>query len=160
MLERHAKLLLRAAEDRVVQSLRECPQDARVVPDDWPLPDAWEDYKYNMQREEFLDFDVLADLVELTCQGITMEMDDGDKVIVWLGDGGIDEWWSGSSFPEDDPDPIPLGCTVDEFVAGRLLNNIKFRAEDEALLVDPDEARNEARAKEEWEADERQRNGE
>ncbi len=77
---------------RVVADLKALPRECRPVGDDWPRPDFWEDFKYQVQREEFLDFDTYKETVLATCAGPLDDLRDTGRGLMWLFTSAFNDW--------------------------------------------------------------------
>ncbi|MBL8964592.1 MAG: hypothetical protein KF787_03190 [Phycisphaeraceae bacterium] len=118
----------------VVKDIKNTPPSARMCSEDWPLPDAWEDFKYQVQREEFMDFEVFEDMVRMTCLSAADRIDPTVRAMLWLFSPAFYKWdCSDHSMPPDEDVLAGVGEEV--------YQRVSSLADEEELVLDPDEER-------------------
>lgn len=113
--------------DQVVQIIQELPDDCRQSGDDSVLEDVWEEFKYQVQRDESVMFGAYESTITAICQGVVQKLPQHEQNLLWLVSDGYFKW--------DEPDE-PFDKTED--VVSELYRRVCTRAADEDLKRDPD----------------------
>ena len=114
--------------DSIVQIVQELPEDCRQSGEDSALADVWEEFKYQVQREESVMFAAYEDTITAICQNLIEKLPKHELDLLWLvTDGYFD--WDEQAGP---PDKV-------EYVVNELYSRVSTLASDEDLKYDPDE---------------------
>jgi len=120
--ERYAELVSEVA-DRV----KSIPDSAKQCGDDSASPDLWEEFKYEMQEERSLSFNLYEDHIEGLCDVLAEDLPPTEVKLLWfVSDGYLD--WIEDGFPD-------LG-QLREAVSRELYSRVCGRATDEPLHPD------------------------
>jgi|SRR5215831_339358 len=114
--------------DRVVQMIQGLPADCRQSGDDSVLEDVWEEFKYQVQRQESVVFEVYEDTITALCQKVVEGLPQHERDLLWLASDGYFDW------DEQDGSPDKTNDVVAE-----LYRRVCTRASDEDLKIDPEE---------------------
>jgi hypothetical protein len=118
----------------VVNDIKSFPREARLSGDDSGLESFWEEFKYQVQREESHCFEVYVETFERQCQFVVEELPRDEQGLLWLRSDG---YWD-CDFQADYEGKIPYGDTITEAVARELYRRVVEIAENEELKFDPD----------------------
>ena len=91
------------------------------------LADVWEEFKYQIQREESCLMEAYEKTISTLCQQLVKELPQHELDLLWLWSEGYYNWH------EDEEPPAKEEDVVTEFY-GRVCS----RAGDEELIQDPD----------------------
>ena len=114
--------------DRVVHMVQELPTECRQSGNDSGLGDVWEEFKYQVQREESVMFGAYADPITAMCQNLVEKLPQHEQDLLWLVSQGYFDW------NEEDASPDKTADVVNE-----LYCHICSRASDEDLATTPDD---------------------
>jgi len=115
----------------VIADTKALPPDCRQSGDDSRLANVWEEFKYQLQREESVLFEAYEETIRQLCarQVDTLKPDQQGLLWVW-SDAYLD--WS------EDDNSIPYGQVVDEAIVNTVYERICKVASNESLEIDPD----------------------
>jgi hypothetical protein len=137
---RHVERIVKATYDRLVRTviahIKALPDKCRQSGDESDLKDVWEEFKYQLQREEFGSFDLYEQTIQDMCDRIVAELDPGHQELLWLWSEAFDRW-------DDDKDEINF--PVAQTLSSELNDRVCSIACDEELAIDPDEERDRER---------------
>jgi len=122
---------------KVIGMVKAFPEDARGSGDDSVLADVWEEFKYQMQREEFSSFGAYEESIQGVCDGLVDELDRSQQALPRL--------WIPASFSWDEEEDLPHGDPISDALKGELYLRVCNIANDEELAIDPDEERDQER---------------
>src|SRR5579872_6705625 len=130
--------LVEAAYDglvrQVIADVRTLPDSFRQSGDDSKLKDVWEEFKYQIQREQSFAFDAYSQLILDLCERRVESILEEQQQLLWLwSDGYLDLWADEGEVSLDDLQPTA--------VAKELYDRVCNAAGSEELAVDPDEER-------------------
>jgi hypothetical protein len=128
-----------AYRDEVVTIIKHLPPDSRLSGDDSGLDDVWEEFKYQVQREESGMFDLYVETIERFCEDLAKKLPDHELELLWL--------YTDAYFDDDDEGP-PTRDELIEGVTHELYGKVLETASNEDLTFDPDEERQVAAFKE------------
>lgn len=142
---RHVQEILQELLDRcealAIQTIKDFPEEARASGDDSVLDSFWEEFKYQVQREQFVCFDVYEESVRAVCRGVATELPHELRRILWL--------WTDAYFDAEEDDNektmIPADNLIEEVLEQELYTRVVGIAETEELKVDPDVERDRER---------------
>lgn len=123
----------RAYIDQVVNTIRTLPHDCRQSGDDSALANVWEEFKYQVQREESGMFEAYVQTVQDICNRLLTDVPDNELEVLWLD--------SDAHFDYDDEQGSPSRDDMLEGTCRELYQKVLNRAADEELEVDPEEQR-------------------
>lgn len=107
------------------------------------LTSFWEEFKFQMQREESVAFDLCERTVRGICRGLIEELDQAQQAILWEDSDERFNW------PEEGE--VPFGYPVTSALENALYHRVCLAAEQEELEFDPSEEWDRARLEEDWE---------
>ena len=120
-----------AYRDEVVGIIKSLPPESRQSGDDSGLDDVWEEFKFQVQREESVTFDLYAETIEAFCKDVAKNLPDHELELLWLD--------SATYFDhDDDHGPAARG----ELIAGvtqEIYGKVLEMANNEELKFDHDE---------------------
>lgn len=125
----------------ILQSIKKFPKSARSSGDDSVLNSVWEEFKYQVQREQSFAFDVYESSIRSVCRGVVDEMPQDERALLWLFTEAWLDW--------DEEAVIPHGSMIDQALEDSFCQQIVEHAENEPLKHDPDEE-----SDDDWEDDE------
>ncbi len=114
--------------ERVVHMVQDLPADCRQSGNDSVLGDVWEEFKYQVQREESVMFGAYADTITAICQNLVEKLPQHEQDLLWLVSEGYFDWH------EKDGPPDKAADVVNE-----LYCRVCSRASDEDLATTPDD---------------------
>lgn len=116
----------------IIADIKALPEDCRQSGDS-VLANVWEEFKYQVQREESVFFEAYQQTIRAICANKVSKLDSVYQGLLWLWSDGY--WdWSG----EDEVSEIPFGDTVEEALEQELYQLVINIAADEKLAVDPE----------------------
>src|SRR5437879_6817783 len=84
--------------DEVIEKIRGLGPECRQSGDDSPLKDVWEEFKYQVQREESGAFEAYVETIKAICHSLVESFPQHELQLLWLdADGYFDH--------DDDRDP-------------------------------------------------------
>jgi len=113
--------------DQIVQMVQELPDDCRQSGDDSVLEDAWEEFKYQVQRDESAMFGAYESTITAICLKVVEKLPQHEQDLLWLVSDGYFNWDEQGESPDKDED-----------VVNELYRRVCARASDEDLKRDPD----------------------
>ncbi|MDO9119809.1 MAG: hypothetical protein Q7U39_17765 [Nitrospira sp.] len=113
--------------DRIVQMVRDLPDDCRQSGDDSVLEDVWEEFKCQVQRDESAVFGAYEGTISAICQKLVDTLPQHEQDLLWQVSDGYFNW---------DEHSGPPSKTAD--VVNELYSRVCTRASDEDLKRDPD----------------------
>lgn len=113
---------------RIVQMVQALPADCRQSGDDSVLADVWEEFKYQVQRDESAVFGAYEDTITALCQKLIEGLPQHEQDLLWLQSEGYFNW--------NEQDELPVKA---DDVATELYRRVCTRASDEDLKIDPDD---------------------
>lgn len=117
--ERYAQLVSEIA-DRVKRLPDSCKQSG----DDSEFPDVWEEFKYEIQEEQSVLFNLYEDHIQGLCDGLTEALLPTEIKVLWLGSDGYLDWVE---------DGFPDLSQLHQDVSRELYSRVCGRATDEPL---------------------------
>jgi len=134
-----AELRYEALVNEAVSDFKKFPKECRLLNNG--LQDFWEEFKYQMQRDESVHFEVYEETIHTYCRSTVETLKDDDLSVLWTG---TDEYF----YKADEVPPFPTGAETHDAIEEEFYTRICNRANDEPLLHDPDEERDRARFEE------------
>jgi hypothetical protein len=128
----------------VIADIKGLPEGSKQSGDDSGLKDVWEEFKYQMQREQSAVFDLYEEVIEGICSRLVGELDRERRLLLWLWSDGFFDWWGAK-------DEASVEDFDDEAITKELYNRLCDVAEREELAFDPDEERDRERYEEDME---------
>jgi hypothetical protein len=126
---------------QVIADIKALPDSCRQSGDDSKLRNVWEEFKYQVQREEFVMFDAYAQTIQDICTKRLHAVERDRQQLLWLWtDEYLDVW--------TDQDEVSLDDWVAEDITAELYRRVEHVAVNEDLEVDPDEERDRERYEE------------
>lgn len=122
----------------VIADIKSLPETHREQYVDSKFKDVWEEYKYQVQREQSFFFTLYEDTVGGLCNFQIENLDREVKGILWLWSNTYYDWNS-----EEYPDIWDV--VLDEDITKELHDRVRAFAGDEEWVIDPDEARDRER---------------
>lgn len=113
-----------------IADVKALPEKCRQSGDDSKLKDVWEEFKYQIQREQSGMFELYEEVILGICARVVANLDRERQQLLWL--------WSEAYYDWDDEEDV-MPCDVTEPVAREVYERLCSAAENEDLLVDPDE---------------------
>ena len=117
---------------KLIAHLKELPDNCRQSGDDSMLKDVWEEFKYQVQREEFAMFEFYEATIQDICARMVAALDWDRQQLLWLWSEGYYRWTE---------DEIPWGEIANGHVADELYDRLYSAASNEDLAIDPDAER-------------------
>ncbi len=114
--------------DRIVQMVQRLPADCRQSGDDSVFEDVWEEFKYQVQRDESAMFGAYEDTISAVCLKVVEKLPRHKQDMLWLLSDGYFNWEENNGAPDKAND-----------VVNELYRRICDRASDEDLKRDPDD---------------------
>lgn len=131
--------LVRQTYDRLAQQAIEVfknyPKNSRMSGDDSVLENVWEEYKYQLQREQGFFFQLYEDEIEQVCDELISKLPDELCMLLWIWTRELDSAWS------DEGEEVSFKTFQRCAVVQKLAQSVADVAMNEDLLVDPDEER-------------------
>jgi hypothetical protein len=122
---------------QVIADIKALPDSCRQSGDDSKLKDVWEEYKYQIQREEFLSFELYVHVIRGICATRVQELERDRQQLLWLWtEGYLDLWVRADKVSLDDWNPDAIAA-----VEAELYDRVANIAVNEEFEVDPDEER-------------------
>src|ERR1700722_13667063 len=115
---------------QVIAVIKALPDRCRQSGDDSVLKDVWEEFKYQLQREESVFFDAHETTIRDFCGSFVAGLDRERQGLLWLWSEGYCRW------TEND---IPWGDAVQEAVTQEVYDRVRDIANNENLAADPDD---------------------
>jgi hypothetical protein len=135
------KTMYDALVGQVIADIKALPDSCRQSGDDSKLKDVWEEYKYQVQRDESGMFELYVQVIRDICTRRVRGVERDRQQLLWLWtEGFLDLWGDKEEVSLDDWDP--------EAIAAKLYECISDVAGNEELEVDPDEERDRERYEE------------
>jgi hypothetical protein len=116
----------------IVADIRALPSDLRLSGDDSRLENVWEEFKYQLQREDSVFFEAYEFEFRRLCRQRVDALGWPLMLLLWCWTDGIAEW-------EEESSPNPDEVASD--VAEELYKQICAAADEEELDIDPDDPR-------------------
>ncbi len=132
--------------ETVITDIKSLPDNCRQSGDDSKLKDVWEEFKYEIQREQSILFFAYEDTIQRICARQVAELDRERQQLLWLWSDGYYDW-------NDEDDKIPWGEMVTDALAKELYDRVCSVANNEELAIDPDEERDRERHEEDMRLD-------
>lgn len=136
--ERVAKAMYSKLVEKVIAEIKALPENCRQSGDDSVLKDVWEEFKYQFQREHSVVFAAYEDTIQRMCAGYISELDREQQQLLWIWSKAYFHW-------DDEDDEMPWGDFVKGDVAQELYDRVCDVANNEELVVDPDDERDRER---------------
>jgi hypothetical protein len=140
-------LIEQLAKDTYTRLAKQVIQKIKALKNDTTengLENAWEEYKYQIQREQGPFFEAYEQTILDLCDDLIAELPIELNKLLWIWTREFDQTW-----PNDQDE-----ATFDEWqssdVAKELSNRVADVAINEQLLIDPDEERDRERHEEDW----------
>lgn len=131
-----------AYRDEVVRIIKALPPDCRQSGDDLGLEDVWEEFKFQVQREESFTFDLYVETIESLCRDLVKTLPDHERQLLWFDSEGY--------FDADEDAAPPRGDELIDGLAQELYRRVLELASNEKLTFDPDEERQAAAYQEDF----------
>jgi hypothetical protein len=122
----------------VIDDIKGLPDGSRQSGDDSMLKDVWEEFKYQIQREQSYVFDLYEEVIQDICTRRVAGIDRDKKKLLWLWSDGYGKTWV-------DKDKVSLDDVEEEAIAEELYDRLQAAAENEELAIDPDVERDRER---------------
>jgi hypothetical protein len=117
---------------KVIADIKALPDNCRQSGDDSSLKDVWEEFKYQVQREESGMFAMYEDVIRDICDRQITGLDREQRQLLWLWSEGYSNAWV-------DKDEVSIEDLEDEPAAKELYDRVCSVAESEELAIDPDD---------------------
>ena len=127
---------------RVIADIKALPEGCRLSGDDSVLANVWEEFKYQVQREQSVLFEVYEETIRGLCAAALNGLNAQQKGLLWLWSDGWLDWWCKC---DTENGAIPEGDPNDQAIEAELYNRVCAAASEEALTVDPDVERDQER---------------
>lgn len=128
-LQLHRQLIIELA-DQVVRAVQAMPQDSRQSGDDSRLDDVWEEYKDQVQHEQYVMFDLYEYEIRRLCIVVLDGISEIERRFLWL-------WGEGYDRQDDERhDGITLEDWRPESVVDELFSEVNAVAVNEPLSCD------------------------
>lgn len=113
----------------VIADIKALPDSFRQSPDDMGLDSVWEEFKYQVQREESITFEAFEFEIRLLCARRVDALEFSTRFLLWCWSDGIVEW------DEDQPPPLD---EIPRYATDEVYRRVCEFADDEELKSDPD----------------------
>ena len=123
---------------QVVADVKALPDSCRQSGDDSKLKDVWEEYKYQIQRDESGMFDLYVQTIQAICTRRVEGVERDLQQLLWLWTEGYLDLWVGR-------DELSLDDWIPDAIVAELYDRVSDVAGNEELEVDPDEERDRER---------------
>jgi hypothetical protein len=120
-----------AYRDDVIKALKILPPEGSLSGDDSGLDDVWEEFKYQVQREESGMFDLYVETIEGVCADLAGKLPNHELELLWLQ--------TEAYFNHDEDDEPRTRDELVEDVGHELYGRVLENAGDQELRFDPDE---------------------
>ncbi|HEX3149654.1 MAG TPA: hypothetical protein VHR66_16380 [Gemmataceae bacterium] len=118
---------------KVIAEIKELPGNCRQSGDS-RLKDVWEEFKYQKQRDQSIFFELFEEAIRDICARHGEVLDREQQGLLWLWSEGYVDW-------DEEDGEIPWGYPVQESIVKEIYRRVCNIANNEELLVDPDEER-------------------
>src|SRR5262245_50759121 len=116
---------------QVLADIKSLPDGCRQSGDDSKLKDVWEEYKYQIQRDESGMFDLYVQVIRDICARRVQSVERDQQQLLWLWTEGYLDLWA-------DKEEVALDDWNPEAIAAELYERVSDVAGNEELEVDPD----------------------
>ncbi len=136
------------AEAAFAELARKVADEVRALPKEScigfspQLTTFWEEFKYQVQREESVAFDLCEDAVRLICRCRVQELDREQLTLIWAA--------SDARFDRADEIEVGFDGAAVEALENELYARVYSIADTEELAADPDEERDRERLEEDF----------
>jgi len=131
-----------AVVKKVIAEIKALPDNCRQSGDDSCLKDVWEEFKYQMQREQSGMFEMYEDVIRDICERELSRLNSEQQRLLWLWSEGYSDTWV-------EKDEVSIDDFEDQPVATELYDRVCSVAESEDLAIDPDEEQDKERFEDE-----------
>ena len=138
LVERLAAVMYDNLVKIVIDDIKGMPEGSRQSGDDSMLKDVWEEFKYQIQREQSDVFDLYQEVIQDICTRRVRGVDRDKTTLLWLWSEGYGKTWV-------DKDKVSLDDVEEEAIAEELYDRLQAAAENEELAIDPDVERDQER---------------
>lgn len=124
--------------EKVIQYLKDLPDDCRQSGDDSGLDDVWEEYKSQVQGTESIFFELYQEEIWHNCRGEAEQLCRAEQGLLWLA---TDDYLNDDYLEADEEKlgSIPFGPCLIDGLANELHSRVWQRAADERLKSELDE---------------------
>jgi hypothetical protein len=123
---------------KVIADIIALPEGSRQSGDDSCLKDVWEEFKYQIQREQSDVFELYEEVIRDLCARRVAGVEREQEQLLWLWSEGYGNTWV-------EKDKVSLDDVENEAVAEELYDRLQAAAEKEELAIDPDVERDQER---------------
>lgn len=114
-----------AYTDQVVSAIRSLPQRCRLSENDSILQDVWEEFKFEVQREQSFAFEAYISTIQALCDQLVSGLPRHELSLLWLDS---DAYWE-----RDDESVPPSDSDLQRAVSHRVYQWVLERASEEPL---------------------------
>ncbi|MBS0265605.1 MAG: hypothetical protein JSS02_26970 [Planctomycetes bacterium] len=129
----------------VIDCLKKFPKEATLSSDDSGFAGFWEEFKYQVQRQESLSWNVYESAVRSLCRAVVESLPQCTQGLLWIW---TDEYIEAIDCETESSAEIPWGDLVIDALENELWKEVCAVAAVEELRYDPDDARAQQRFEE------------
>src|SRR5215813_11165104 len=118
--------------ETVIAGIKSLPDNCRQSGEDSNLTDVWEEFKYQLQEDQSLFFDLYEQTIQQLCSHAVTKLERECQQLLWLWTEGYLDRWA-------EQDEVSIDEVVDEDIVQELYNRVCDVAANEPLTTDPDE---------------------